>query len=303
MTQTGWMGEEPGGAPAMPVTARLLAGSRGSEPQPGAVLEQTLARSRAAEARQASEEAAGAFDADEYASALVVRGYQPGMLSSLTMKLADTMAELDEEEDKIERAAQREQRTRQMHERGQLDVQGVIARMADTDDGDAHRADQLRRRAASIRTQIEEASAAIAPGQQRAPDMYEQAGRTAHQAFAEATRARMDAAQSGRPAPRAPRPFGSVSRGAAAEQLMCARCVEVGATPEQSYLIHQDPDAPAVVELAEAEAELAAAEAELAAAEADLTEEEAAEYARETGQRYQPARAGGRAEIARAVTR
>lgn len=254
MTQTGWMSEEPeAAAPSMPVTARLLAGSRGSEPQPGAVLEQSLARSRAAEARQAREEAAGAFDADEYAAALVVRGYTPGMFSSLSMKLADTMAELADEEDKIERAERREQRTRQMHERGQIDVSGVIARMADTDDGDARRADQLRRRAESLRTQIAEVSQIMVPPQARAADMYEQGASRAARILADVAAQREDddaAEAAGRAAlarergafygRRGRRPF--ASRGAAAEQAQCAECAELGATAEESFLIHNDPN-------------------------------------------------------------
>src|SRR5512142_2154835 len=103
---------------------------------PGDALEIAAARSRAAEARQARAEADGARDPDEVAANLVARGYLPGQISQLHMRLDDTEAELSAEEEKLERAARRAERTRQLHEHGQIDVTGVIARWQSTDEGD-----------------------------------------------------------------------------------------------------------------------------------------------------------------------
>jgi len=55
--ESGWI--RPDEAPALPVTSMLLAGGRGEQP-PGSVLETVLARSRAADAREAREAEAAA---------------------------------------------------------------------------------------------------------------------------------------------------------------------------------------------------------------------------------------------------
>jgi hypothetical protein len=237
VTRTGWTGEPPeGSAPAMPLTERLL-GMRG-EPD---VLGTSLARPRAAEARQVREEAAAAPDPDERAANLVIRGYAPGMISQLSQRLADTVAEIAAEEDKIEKAAKRAERTRRMHERGQIDAAGVAQRWRDTDEGDSRTVARLTRRAESLRRQIAEASEVIAPRAQRPADPFEQAAQRAHAAFAESVREKMAAAEAGRPGSR---PFASVSRGVGDGHFdvpECGDCVAVGATAEESLLIHQDP--------------------------------------------------------------
>ena len=190
MPKTGWMGgDEPEDeAPAMPLT-NLLMSRRHGQQQPGAVLETSLARARAAEAREVRDEAAAARDPDERAANLVTRGYMPGMISQLSMKLADTEAELADDEDKLEKAARRAERTRQMHERGQLDVSGVIARMAATDDGDETTVARLRRRADSLRRQIGEASEIMVPPEARARNAVEEASSRARRILADVTSA------------------------------------------------------------------------------------------------------------------
>jgi hypothetical protein len=159
-----------------------------------------------------------------------------------------------------------------MLERGQ--VGGLdAARMLDGDFGDAQRAAQLERRLGRAREQLADAQSMISPDAGRELDPVAQAGRHAHQLFVEATRAKMAAARDGGPVVR---PFGSASRAAAAvraETVTCHDCIDVGATPEQSYLIHVDPDAPASVRLPVAE----------------VTEADLAEFGRQAGVPYRAA--------------
>jgi hypothetical protein len=66
-------------------------------------------------------------------------------------------------------------------------------------------------------------------------DPLEQAQRAAHRAYISATRARMSDAALGR-APKGRRPFAGVA--VRAEGVVCEHCVTMGATPEESFLIH-----------------------------------------------------------------
>ena len=239
MTRTGWIGDEPGDAgPALPVT-NLMLGMR--QRGPGGVLENALARSRAVEAREARDEAAAAGDPDERAAAFVVRGYLPGQISQLSMRLADTEAELAAEEDKIEKAARRAERTYQMHERGQITGFGLIERMRDADEGDQAQVERLRRRAGSLRRQIAEASELITPPQQREADPVAAAASRARSVLAEVTRSQVAEARE-RSRPRERPPFASRGVGDGHFDVPeCGECVAVGATAEESLLIHQDP--------------------------------------------------------------
>ncbi len=280
MTTTGWTGEEPDARPPLPVTEMMLA----RRERRAGVLETALARSAAADARAARDEAAGARDPDEYAANLVTRGYMPGQISQLAMRLADTVAELADEEDKIEKAARRAERTRQMHERGQISGFDLMARMRDTDEGDQATADRLRRRADSLRRQIAEASEAISPPERRDPDPLEAASRRAHEVFREVTRQRWAEAQGRAPAPR---PFGSPSRGGAgvavrSEPVTCPECLKCGATPEQSFLIHQDPDAPIEAEFVDLSEQTLAAFGRAGAEQAEVDRLQALGYSAET---------------------
>jgi hypothetical protein len=120
-----------------------------------------------------------------------------------------------------------------------------------------HRAARLERRAESLRRQLEDASAVISQQRQPLADPLEAASRRAHEAYVQATRQQLAGAQ----AP-GPRPFGSDSRGGAAvrsDPVACEACAAVGASPEESFLIHHsDADgrpvsAPGVDELELAE--------------------------------------------------
>jgi hypothetical protein len=208
MTRTGWIGDEPDAAgPALPVTEMLLA-RRENRAGP---LETALARSDADDARAARDELAFAPDPDERAAGLVARGYSPGLVPQLAQRLADTVAEIEAENARIERSARRQERIARDHAAGRITAFDIARMQAGDDEGDPATVERLERRADSLRRQIGEAQAAIAPQQQREADPVEAASRHAHQVFVEATRAMMTEA---RQQPRAPRPFASVSRGA-----------------------------------------------------------------------------------------
>lgn len=237
MSVTGWLGEEPDAVtPVLPVTEQLL---RNRERGPGDTLAIALARGRAVEARELREEAALAPDPDERAANMVGRGLAPGMVSQLGQRLADAEAELQAENEKIAKGERVTERVRGMLER--RDVGALEAsRMMDGDFGDAQRAAQLERRAGRLRQQLAEAQAMVSPAQERELDPVAEAGRHAHQVFAEVTRAKMAAARDGRPEPR---PFGSASRGGVAVRSeQCVHCMDQGVDPETSFLLHSDPE-------------------------------------------------------------
>ncbi len=188
MPETGWIGEEPEAeAPAMPLTNMALARQHRG---PGDALAMALARSRAAEAREIRDEAAAAPDPDERAAGLIARGYSPGLASQLSMRLGDTMAELADEEAKIEKAARRQEHLHRAHERGQISVFDIARSLGEADDGDEGRVRMLTRRAESLRRQIAEANEAVSqPQRYESGDGIESATRRAHETFAEVTRA------------------------------------------------------------------------------------------------------------------
>jgi hypothetical protein len=264
MTTTGWSGED-AERPAMPLAAQLL---RNRERGPGDTLAISQARGRAAEARELREEAAAAVDPDERAANLIGRGVTPGMISDLGRRLADAEGELAAEREKIEKGERVNARVSRMLERGQ--VGGLEAsRMMDGDYGDAARAEKLERRADRLRQQLASAQMMIAPQREQPADPLEAASRHAHEVFREVTRQRMAEAQAGT-ARREPRPFAYASRSGVPGEVTCADCVKYGATAEQSYMIHADPDAPAGVRLPVAE----------------LTEADLAEFGRQAGIPY-----------------
>jgi hypothetical protein len=209
MVTTGWIGEEPDAAgPALPVTNMLLSGSRGGQ-QPGAVLAQSLARAAAEEVREERERAAVAHDPDDYAAGLVARGYMPGLVSQLSQRLGDTMAELEEENGKIEKAAKRSEHLRRAHEAGRITAFDIARSLGEGDEGDPSRVAMLERRVAKLKQQIGEAQDAISPPRDRPLDGVESASRHARAVLGEVIRPRE------RPAPPELPPFaGSVSRGA-----------------------------------------------------------------------------------------
>jgi hypothetical protein len=198
MVTTGWVGEGPDAeAPALPLTRMALGMQHRG---PGDRLALALARSRAEQAREIRDEAAAAPDPDERAAGLIARGYSPGLASQLSMRLGDTMAELADEEAKLEKAARRSERMHREHQAGRVSVTDIMRAMNDGDAGDEDRVRLLTRRAESLRHQISEANEAMSPPQLRESDGVEAASRHAHQVFAEVTRARMVEAR--RPEPR-----------------------------------------------------------------------------------------------------
>jgi hypothetical protein len=211
MTQTGWTGESPEAQrTGLPVTDALLAMKQRG---PGDTLAMAQARSY-----DSPEETP---DPDERAANLVARGYMPGQVTELSRQLADTTAQLAAEQGKLDRYAKRQERVMREHAAGRITALDIPALLGD-DDGDAHRAAQLEPRAENLRKQISETAGTIAPAGQRQEDPIEAAAsrarRAGHEAFVEATRARL----AGTPAPakQEPRPFDSGGE----EGPDCPRC-------------------------------------------------------------------------------
>jgi hypothetical protein len=299
MTATGWVGGGPeAGAPAMPLTAMLLA-RRENEAGP---LETALARSRAQDAAEARDAAAAAADPDERAANLVARGYTPGLVQRLSQRLGDTLAELEAEEEKITKAAQRQEQVRRAHQAGQITVFD-IARM-DFGEGDEGTVERLRRRADRLRGQIAAASEAAAGQAQRCADPVEAATRRAHDEFVRVTRQRATGLGSGR-GQRRPFASGGVAVRAFGDGHFdvpdCPDCVVAGVTLEESRRIDHrparakcssPPGQPCTCHFGQELAEFGHQAGDAARGgyerEADL-DAGLAEFARETGVAYRPA--------------
>src|SRR5689334_4958230 len=114
--KTGWLAEEPDGAPPMPLTELHLA----RQQHRAGPLETALARSAASDIREAREAAANAPDPDERAANFVARGYTPGLLQHLAQRLGDTVAELEAEREKIEKGKRRAEHVMRMQANGQI---------------------------------------------------------------------------------------------------------------------------------------------------------------------------------------
>ena len=101
-----------------------------------------------------------------------------------------------------------------------------------------------RRRESRARAQRFQAEQVTAVSRAQVPaDPLEAAQRRAHEAFAAATRHQLAEAATGTPQ-RERRPFaGGV---AVRSEVTCQHCYEVGATAEESFLLHQDPSPPPV---------------------------------------------------------
>jgi hypothetical protein len=192
-----------GEAPAAGFADFILA--HRAPPGEGHTLEQVFARAAQARDREPERD-----DPDDKAAALLTRGYSPGMISQLSQQLGDVQAELEAEREKIEQGAHRAAVIQRAHKAGRLDAFAVMRAMDSVDEGDEGRVRLLERRAASLRAQIADVTAAISPPERRAPDPLEAAASRAHAAFAELTRGRMAEAEARRGEPR---PFASVSRG------------------------------------------------------------------------------------------
>ena len=219
MGVTGWLGaEEPDEAPPMPLTEMML----GRQERRAGPLETALARSAADDARAAREAVAYAPDPDERAAGFVARGYSPGLMFDLAQRLGDTTAEIEAENEKIEKGKRRAEHVMRMHANGQIGAWDIPAALGD--EGDPGRVAQLERQADSLRARIAETQAMISPPQQRDLDPVEAATRAAHEVFREVTRARWAEAQGGSRPRRERPPFGSVSRGRSTDHVADGPC-------------------------------------------------------------------------------
>jgi hypothetical protein len=140
--------------------------------------------------------------------------YSPGLASQLAIRLGDTLAELADEEAKLEKAARRAERMHREHEAGRLTGLAYLRAMGDGDDGDQDRVRLLSRRAESLRRQIAEASEAMSPPERRERDGVEAAATRASAMLAEVTRSQVAGA---RPVPRERPPFASRGAGRSTE--------------------------------------------------------------------------------------
>jgi hypothetical protein len=237
--KTGWLSEDPDDSPPMPMTAMVLA----RQGHRAGVVETALARSAAADVRQALDEAASAPDPDERAANLLAAGYRPGALFELQQQLGDVQAELESEREKIEKGARRSERLARDHAAGRISALDAL-RMQDSDAGDSHRCEQLERRAERISRQIAEASQAISPPQaRRSADPLEDATRRANATFREVTRQRMAEAQQSRP--QGPPPFAArASAGAAGAEHTgpdCEICAQAPSGTKPGWLPQRQP--------------------------------------------------------------
>jgi hypothetical protein len=218
-----------------------------ADPGQGRTLGEVLTRYAQAPGRADPEP----YDDDDHQAAMVTRGYRPGLSLDLSQKLADTMGELQAEREKIERGKRRADQIRRMHEHGQISAWQIPDALGDQ--GDEGRVALLERRAGRLRQQLGDAQAMIAPPQARQADPLEAASRNAQQIFRELTRAKFEAAQAGRPAPR---PFASRSRGGdAVRSEHCVWCTQEGLDDETAFLLHSDPERPLPVTTPELAAE------------------------------------------------
>jgi hypothetical protein len=254
---TGWLGADPEPGTPMPTSSFILA--HRAAPDAGRTLQEIQQGLGVPGGRRDRErDDPDRQDFDEKAARMITLGYAPGMLSRLHQELGDTMAELADEQARIEKAGRRQEQVMRAHEAGRITAWQIPEMLGD-DDGDPGRVSLLERRAASLRARIEDASAMISPPQrQRDPDPVAEAGRRAHDAFVSATRARWAEAEAAARQRPAPRPFGSASAAGAAEPDLadyarydgreiprplgdpatCADCEAVGATPAQRVKIH-----------------------------------------------------------------
>jgi hypothetical protein len=209
MTATGWIGEDQGAA--MPLTAAALqVTGRG----PGDVTAIALARSAAADAREARDAQRYARDPDEAASALILRGYTPGASIDLAQRIQDAQSALAGARQKREDHAKAIARYSELRDKGQISVMEAARRMDAAEGPDEAEISRLERHLERLQRSQAQAQAAIAGPQPGPEDPLEAASRRAHAAFAEATRGMFEAAEAGRPVP-APRPFAGPAGGGA----------------------------------------------------------------------------------------
>ncbi len=236
----------------------FIAGFRPA-PDQGRTLEQALSRTGRQSWYDAEPEP---VDPDDRISALLARGYSPGLTGRLSQQLGDTLAELETEQAKLAVTARRQEQVRRMHEAGRIDAFEVMRQLHGGDpaaEGDEGRVRQLEHQAADLRAQLADAAERVAPAPQRDLDPVEaavsRASSAGHQMFVEATRSAMAAAGQ-RPAQPEPRPFGESGGGEAGEvtapgpevtrggvvTASCQHCRDMGISPAEATRLHaSDP--------------------------------------------------------------
>ena len=183
-----------------------------------------------------------AEQAEENAVMLLMRGYQPGAVTALAQQIGDVSAELEDERRKIAAGQARAEDLMRMHAAGRITACELNG-MSVAGVGDPARVERLKATLASLQGLLAAAQEAGSPPRQEAAGGVERAARTAHQIFAETTRAMMAEVGAGRP--RARRPF--ASRAAAAEGVSCAECTAAGGTGgEASVFCRKPPPVPMI---------------------------------------------------------
>ena len=209
----------------MPLTGLMMANR---ERGPGDTLAVALARSASADARAAQDARQYARDPDEIAAAMVSRGYLPGMTSGLAQRIQDAESALAGARQKREDHAKAIQRYSALRDKGQISVLDAAQRMDAAEGPDEAEISRLEKNLERLQHRQDQAQTAITGAVRGPEDPLEAASRRAHTAFVEATRAMLAQAEAGQPLT-APRPFGSASRGGAAECPgpgceVCAAC-------------------------------------------------------------------------------
>ncbi len=219
-------------------------------PDQGRTLEQALQRTGRQSWYDAEPEP---VDPDDRISALLARGYSPGLTGRLSQRLGDTLAELEAEQEKLAVSARRQDHVRRMHEAGRIDAWQMMEQLHGDDEGDEGQVRLLEHQAADLRAQLADAAERVAPAPQRDLDPVEaavsRASSAGHEAFREATRAAMAAAGQRPAGTRAPRPFVS-GEGEAGEVSAegpeitrsagscCGYCTEYGVSAAESVRLH-----------------------------------------------------------------
>lgn len=191
-------------------------------------------------------------DLDDKIANMMTRGVVPGGTFKLAQQIADVEAEIESENEKIDRYQRHAEHVARMHQNGQIQALD-IPRMLGDDEGDVDRVARLERRRDRLQAQQATQQAAMSPPQaQRSQDPLEAATARAHAAFVETTRAMFADVQAGRgPAARSTperrRPFDgdgagdddTLARVITRSGAGCRHCAEMGVTAREAAYIHR----------------------------------------------------------------